>query len=130
MTSVAETNKQLALRFLDCAFNMRMDEAISMLTDDATWWVIGDPQRLKVAGQKDNEQTVRMMKNLHKVLPQGMAHRITGITAEHDRVAVEVEAEGSWKGGTLYRNTYHFLLRVRDNRISVIREYMDTMQVL
>jgi ketosteroid isomerase-like protein len=130
MTSVVEANKQVALQFLDCAFNIRMDEAISMLTNDATWWVIGDPQRLRIAGPKTREQTIRMLTNMHKVLPHGMAYQITGITAEHDRVAVEVEAEGSWKDETPYRNTYHFLIRVRDNRIAVIREYMDTMQII
>jgi len=130
MTTLTEINKQVALRFLDCAFNLRMDEAISMLTDDATWWVIGDPQRLKVAGLKNREQTTRMLTNMFKVLPHGMAYQITGITAENDRVAVEVEAEGSWKDGRPYRNTYHFLLRVRDARIAVIREYMDTMQIV
>ena len=106
-----------------------MDEAISLLTEDATWWVIGDPQRLKVAGQKTSEQTVRMLKNMHKALPQGMAYQIIGITAEHDRVAVEVEAEGAWKDGRPYRNTYHFLFCVRDNKVATIREYMDTMQI-
>lgn len=130
MTSAIETNKQVALRFLDCAFNMRMDEAISMLTDDATWWVVGDPQRLRVAGLKNRDQTIRMLANMHKVLPNGMAHQITGMTAEHERVAVEVEAEGLWKDGKVYRNTYHFLFRVRNNRVSVIREYMDTMQII
>jgi ketosteroid isomerase-like protein len=130
MTTDIESNKQIALRFLDCAFKMQMDAAISMLTDDATWWVIGDPQRLKVAGLKNREQTVRMMTNLHKVLPNGMTHQIIGITAEYDRVAIEVEAEGNWKDGRPYRNTYHFLLRVSDARIAAIREYMDTMQIV
>jgi ketosteroid isomerase-like protein len=124
-----ETHKQVALKFLDLAFTMRMEEATAMLADDATWWVIGDPQRLRVAGLKSREQTARMLRNMHKVLPNGMTHRIIGVTAELDRIAVEVEAEGSWSDGSPYRNTYHFLLRLRDGQVAEIREYMDTMRI-
>jgi ketosteroid isomerase-like protein len=130
MTTNVEVNKEVALRFLDCAFGMRMDQAVSMLTDDATWWVLGDPEKIRVAGHKDRAKTIRMMTNMHKVLPDGMSHQIIGVTAELDRVAVEVEAHGNWNDGSPYRNTYHFLIRVRDGRIAAIREYMDTMQVL
>ncbi|CAB3727352.1 hypothetical protein LMG27174_05486 [Paraburkholderia rhynchosiae] len=124
-----DANKQLALRFLALAFGMKMQEAMSLLCDDATWWVIGDPARVKVAGPKDTVRTRRMMTNMHKVLPYGMEHRVLGVTAESDRVAVELEAEGEWHDGRTYRNTYHFLIQVRNEKVSSIREYMDPTQI-
>ncbi len=129
MPTDIETNKRVALRFLHLAFHIDMEDAISMLTDDATWWVIGDPQRLRVAGLKNRHQTVRMLRNMHKIFPNGITHRIVGVTAERDRVAVEVEADGSWSDGSRYHNTYHFLLRLHDGKVAEIREYMDTMQI-
>ncbi|HEX7913733.1 MAG TPA: nuclear transport factor 2 family protein [Paraburkholderia sp.] len=124
-----DANKQTALRFLALAFEMKMQDASLLLTDDATWWVIGDPERVKVAGHKDAARTRRMMSNMHRVLPHGMEHRVLGLTAEGDRVAVELEAEGEWHDGRLYRNRYHFLIRIRDKKVSSIREYMDPMQI-
>jgi hypothetical protein len=35
---------------------------------------------------------------------------IIGMTAEEDRVAVEVEGEGRLRDGVVYRMNYHFLL--------------------
>lgn len=124
-----DANKQIALRFLALAFEMKMDEAMSLLCDDATWWVIGDPERVKVAGDKDAARTRRMMSNMHRVLPYGMQQRVLGLTAEGDRVAVELEAEGKWHDGRTYRNRYHFLIQLRDEKVSSIREYMDPMQI-
>lgn len=122
--------KDVALHFLDLAFGMKMQEAAALLCDDASWWVIGDPEKIKVAGLNDRKRTIRMMSGMHKVLPQGMRHRIEGVTAEGDRVAVEVEAEGLWHDGRSYRNSYHFLFRIKGGKVASIREYMDPMQIL
>jgi ketosteroid isomerase-like protein len=32
--------------------------------------------------------------------------------------------------GTLYHNRYHFLFIVRDGRIHVVKEYLDTLHVM
>jgi uncharacterized protein len=130
MTDLIEANRQVALRFLQLAFGMEMEAATSMLTDDASWWVIGDPARIKVAGLKNYERTVRMMTNMYKALPNGMQYKVIGTTAEADRVAIEVEAEGNWHDGSPYRNSYHFLFRIRGDKVAGIREYMDPMQVV
>ena len=50
----------------------------------------------------------------------------TGMVAEGDRVAVEVVSEGDLKNGRQYRQQYHMLLEFRGNRISAVREYLDT----
>lgn len=124
-----ETNKRLVLKFLEMAFTNAMDEAITLLAEDVTWWVIGDPDRLSVAGQKNHVQTERLLRGLYKVLPEGMQFRVIGMTAEGDRVAVEVEAEGSWRHLKRYYNCYHFLFRVRNGRITAVREYLDTLRL-
>jgi uncharacterized protein len=99
-----------------------MDSAVA--TDDATWWVIGDPSRIKVAGLKDHRKTVRLLMGLRELLPHGMRHHIITTDAEDDRVAVEVEAEGNWHDGRPYRDTHHFLLRIKEGKIASVREYM------
>jgi len=128
-SNTTTANKALALHFLDLAFGMKMHDAIALLCEDASWWVIGDPEKIKVAGLNDKGRTIRMMSGMHKVLPQGMRHEVVGVTAEGERVAVEVEAEGPWHDGRTYRNAYHFLFTIRDGKVASIREYMDPMQI-
>jgi uncharacterized protein len=124
-----EENRAIALQFLERAFDMQMDTALSMLTEEATWWVQGDPDRVKIAGLKNRQQTEKMLSRMHKYLPNGMRHQVTGVTAENDRVAVEVRAEGTWFNGEPYKNNYHFLIQLRQGKVAAIREYLDTMQL-
>ncbi|MDB5971502.1 MAG: ketosteroid isomerase-like protein [Hydrocarboniphaga sp.] len=124
-----ETNKALALEFLELAFANRVDDALSRLSPVATWWVLGEPDRLKVAGTKTRSQIERLLKGLERMVPGGMQMVVTGITAEGERVAVEIEAEGACANGQTYHNHYHILLKIRDGLIVSVREYMDTLHL-
>lgn len=121
--------KAVALRFLHACFRKDPDGAVAMLSPTATWWVNGDPALLRVSGSKTQDQAVRLIYGMKKVLPTGMDHEVIGVTAEGERVAVEVIATAQWVDGSTYRNRYHFLLRVRDGMIEEVREYMDTLAV-
>lgn len=122
-------NKAMALKFLELAFANAMNEAIELLSANATWWVSGDPQRLPVAGEKNRTQTERVLRGMHKVLPEGMSYRVLGVTAEGGRVAIEAEAEGRWYNDKRYVNCYHFLFRIEHGEIVAIREYLDTLRI-
>jgi ketosteroid isomerase-like protein len=122
-------NKKLALDFLNLAFANRVQAALDLLSADASWWVLGDPQRLKVSGSKNRKQIERLLNGLTQAIPGGMQIVVHGITAERDRVAVEVESEGMWHNGKRYHNYYHFLIEIRAGAILQVREYMDTLHV-
>lgn len=122
-------NRQLALEFLQAAFAGRVADAVARFHPDATWWVLGDPDRLKVSGLKDRVQAARLLGGFAKALPDGMQIEILGITAENERVAIEVEADGAWFDGRRYHNHYHFLIELRDGLILRVREYMDTLHL-
>lgn len=59
-------------------------------------------------------------------MPNGIKLTVTGVTAEGDRVAVEMDAEGVAAIGGEYHNHYHDLLEIRDGKIVAGREYLDT----
>tara|TARA_Y100000815_G_scaffold211823_1_gene196499 strand:- start:355 stop:765 length:411 start_codon:yes stop_codon:yes gene_type:complete len=124
-----EAKRALALTFLDHSFSGRVEEVIAMLHDDFHWWVLGNPDRLRISGMLEPQAARRMIRNMHKVLPDGMRHEIIGTTVEGDRVAVEAVAEGHWVDGRAYHNTYHFLVTICDGKITSLREYMDTLEV-
>ena len=51
------------------------------------------------------------------------------MTAEDDRVAVEAESEGTHVSGVRYQNYYHFLFILKDSKVLLLKEYMDTEKV-
>ncbi len=52
--------------------------------------------------------------------------KVKGAIAEGDQVAVEAESWGELKNGRVYNQEYHFLITLRDGKISAVREYLDT----
>lgn len=124
-----ERNKQTAHDFLAHAFGNRQDQAMALLHADATWWVLGDPQRLRVSGLRRVPQIQRLLDGVGRSMPAGMSFVVQGITAESERVAIEIEAQGQLADGRVYQNRYHFLIEMRDDKVASVREYMDTLGV-
>jgi ketosteroid isomerase-like protein len=52
--------------------------------------------------------------------------KVTGVTAEGDKVAVEAESHANMKSGKTYQNKYHFLITIQDGKIQAVKEYLDT----
>jgi ketosteroid isomerase-like protein len=63
---------------------------------------------------------------LFEAFPEGLHFEILNMTAEEDRVAVEATSRGLHASGKLYANHYHFLFHLRDGKIAVMKEFMDT----
>ena len=121
-----EATRAVAVAFLEHCFGGRMEAAIDLLAPDATWWVIGDPAKVRVSGLKNRPRIERMLANLRGVFPDGMQGSIDGVTAEGERVAIEARSTAQAANGLVYRNHYHFLVQVRGGRVVHVREYMDT----
>lgn len=55
---------------------------------------------------------------------------VLGMTAEDDRVAMEAKSHMIHPvTGRYYRNLYHFLFRVRDGKLTLFKEYQDTLHI-
>ena len=52
---------------------------------------------------------------------------LTAGYVQDDHVAVEAESKATLVNGLPYHNRYHFLFVVRDGRIQVVKEYLDTL---
>lgn len=119
-------NKKLGLAFIGHCFRCEVDCAMALLAPDATWWVLGDPDKVRVAGLRHFPQIERFLVNVRKVFPHGLEATIEGVTAEGERVAIEASSVARLGDGSIYRNRYHFLVRVQAQRIIEMREYLDT----
>jgi ketosteroid isomerase-like protein len=120
-----ERNKQIALDFLDASAKHEADRIAAMLTEDAIYWVGGKPELFSYAGEQTKAQICAYMAT-PSIFKDGLKQTFGAITAEDDRVAVEVENYGITPNGRVYNNQYHYLFIFRDGKIAKVKEYCDT----
>jgi uncharacterized protein len=123
----AEVNKNIVRSFFENFSAGKVDAALGLMADTATWWVAGNPDKFVLAGTKTKAQFVELVQGIGVAIPKGLRVTPKGFTAEGDRVAVEAESYGETASGKIYNNLYHFLVEVRDGKIQAVREYLDTM---
>jgi ketosteroid isomerase-like protein len=122
-------NKAIAIRLVKALSEGDNDALRSMVAEDCKWWVIGLPRDRTLS----REQMIRGNKLLGGILPNGFNMSVLEITAEDDRVAVEVEGRAYTSENTLYNNFYHFLFVFRDGKVISGKEYTNpgyAMEVL
>lgn len=124
-----EQNKKLATDFFARFSAGDVARALDLMTDDATWWISGKPDQLQAAGEYSKERIARLLQNMGGQLKNGLKMTVKGAIAEGDKVALEVESYGGLKNGRIYNQEYHFLITIRDEKISSVREYLDTQHV-
>ena len=117
-----EENKRVVLEFLDHQYSFHMEEAFALVADDATWWM---PGKLPFSGTYSKAEIRAVFDTVPSRFVGVPDMRITTVTAEDDRVAVEVEGHGTSVTGFEYDNTYHMLFRVRDGKIASCRNHQD-----
>jgi uncharacterized protein len=123
----AEDNKKIVVSFFENFSTGKMEQALGMMADNATWSVMGKPDKFALAGTKTKAQFSELVKGIGAAMPKGLRVTPKGITAECDRVAVEAESYGETANGKVYNNMYHFLVEVRGGKIQAVREYLDTI---
>jgi ketosteroid isomerase-like protein len=145
-----EANKDLARRFVT-AFDGRDLAAIeSLLADDFVWHVAvaGEDEtelrpfqsaelrgkRLPIPGLFQNKrETVEYFGHLFALGADERYRfrlRLVSVMAEGDMVAFEAEGDLRTRiNDRRYRNIYFILLRVRDGKIVLYKEYQDTLHI-
>lgn len=121
-----EQNKLTALQFFSSISARDRDGYLSLLDNEALWWIAGNPETMPAAGTLNKDQAELMIAHMNSQLADGLKLSVKSITAEEDRVSVEVESYGELRNGRIYKQQYHFLLRFRDGKIINIKEYLDT----
>jgi ketosteroid isomerase-like protein len=126
MHSLIENNKKIASEFAARFSANDMAGALDMIADDVTWWVAGKPAHVPGAGQFTKQQVAGLFRRMAEQFPSGLQMTIKSMTAEGERVAVELESYGELPNGRVYNNEYHMLLTIRGGKIIAMREYHDT----
>ena len=118
-------NRTVAEEFLRVFSSGDVPAILDRLADGATWWVSGKAEGF--AGTKSKEEMGKVLESVVTMYRAG-ALRVTPVTmiAEGDRVVVEVEAYGELTNGRVYNPESLWILEVEDDKVTSVREYLDT----
>lgn len=129
MTTQTQDPKAVAARLFELFSAGNVPAVLDLLTDDATWWLPGKQGTLPVTGTRTKPQITKLFEAMQAQLEGPLKMTVLGAIAEGDQVAMRVESLGKLRNGRTYNQDYHFLITVRDGRISAVREYLDTLHV-
>jgi hypothetical protein len=122
MSSITDQNKKITKEFFR-ALSTGSDQYLDFYTNESIIWTAGGNA---IGGTRTKKEVVSFAQNILSAFPTGITFNITGLTAEDERVAVEISGEAIHASGETYNNQYHFLLRIKDGKILELKEYMDT----
>ena len=122
MTSTIKENKEIAIKFFE-ALSSGSETYLDFYNDDSIIWTAGNNA---IGGTRTKKEIIDFAQGILSAFPTGITFNITGITAENERVAVEVSGEAIHASGEAYNNKYHFLLTIKNGKIIELKEYMDT----
>lgn len=119
-----QANKVLAAKFL-MAFSSSAQDVLNCLDDDVTWWVSGSLPG--ISGSYSKQDMTGFLTPMDEFYKPGTL-RVTpsSMIGENDSVAVEAVSYAELPDGRTYRNSYHFLLRFRGDKLILVKEYMDS----
>jgi len=122
MTSTTKENKEIAIKFFE-ALSSGSETYLDFYNDDSIIWTAGNNA---IGGTRTKKEIIDFAQGILAAFPTGITFNITGMTAENERVAVEVSGEAMHASGEAYNNKYHFLLTIKNGKIIELKEYMDT----
>lgn len=118
-----QRNKDAVRDFLLAIACGDVDTVKKLTTDDVQLITMGTSI---ISAKRDRAAMLETVGFLGQVLKPGMKMNFVSFTAEDDRVSCEAEGDGEFVNGTPYRNIYHFLAHLRDGKIRIFKEYIDT----
>ncbi len=125
-----QDNKQTVRDYLAHFKNADVAKLTDAMSDDATWWLLGQPHLFAGAGTKSKADMQRMLGNLFGHMKDGLEMTIIGMVAEGDKVAAGIRSHADLKDGRVYENQYHMLFTLRQGKIVEVKEYADTLLIV
>ena len=122
MSDLTDNNKKLVEDFFSILSSGSQDY-LDFYTEESIIWTAGENA---IGGSRSKSEVVGFAKSILDSFPDGISFNVVNLIAENDYVAAEVESTAMHVSGKPYNNKYHFLLKIKDNKIMELKEYMDT----
>jgi len=116
-------NKRVVARLFELLNAGAHDEAVSLFTNDFIWSI---PESIPGGGEKSAAEFRELLTGLMSMFDGQPQYTVVSMTAESDRVSVELLGAGHLKNGNHYRNHYHMLFFLSGTSIRRVNEYVDT----
>ena len=113
---MTHVNHELARKFFAALSSGNIPD--DLLTADMTVWTTTSGTSTKARYQAG-------IKMLASIFSGGISYTVDSLTAEDDRVAAEVQGNGTLINGETYQNVYMYILRIRDGRIASVAEHFN-----
>ena len=127
MTSnITENSRAVAMEFMQAMMRRDIDRAAELFHEDGIFWVPGRKAQVPFAGSYNRDQFIEIERNAGAHSDGDLNIEVTGVTAEEDRVAIEVELRTTNSQGETYEQDYHHLFVIKDDKVFLWKEYMDT----
>lgn len=122
--SISE-NKRIVQTFYDSGARGDMDACFALLADDIQWTNIGST---RFSGTYTGKQALieQLLGPLFGQLKAGISSSIENMIAEDDYVVALTQGTAETKDGKPYNNSYCQVIRIRDGKITEVKEYFDT----
>ena len=120
--SQIKKNKELVQEFFNL-LSSGSNKYLGFYNNESVIWTAGENA---IGGSRSKSEVVGFAKSVLDSFPEGITFNVVNLVAENDYVAAEVEGSAMHVSGKPYNNKYHFLLRIKDNEILELKEYMDT----
>lgn len=115
--ALADRNRALVIRLMGALDKSDVETIRAIMAPDVDWYVSG-------VGTLDLDTLLTQLQAMLGIAKVAQT-TIIATTAEGERVAVESRGNFEFEDGRHYRNHYHHLFTVRDDRVVGVREYLD-----
>ena len=120
--SQIKKNKELVQEFFNL-LSSGSEKYLDFYNNESVIWTAGENA---IGGSRSKSEVVGFAKSVLDSFPEGITFNVVNLVAENNYVAAEVEGSAMHVSGKPYNNKYHFLLKIKDNKILELKEYMDT----
>jgi ketosteroid isomerase-like protein len=121
----AEQSKATVEKFMRTFSEGDIDGVAAGLADDAEWWVQGSIEGL--SGSYSKAEMIAALPTFKTLYKAGALElRPQSMIAEGNRVAVEAEGFAELNNGRVYNSLYHFVFEVDGDKVTAVKEYLDT----
>lgn len=120
-----EDNKEVIRRHWAFMNHGEPQKAFELVAEDSTWkYMTNVPEISGDYGKAEMLQAAAAGDDT--IFREGPQFAVLGMTAEEDRVAVELRSSGTMRDGMEMQQNYHNLYKVRDGLIKAVRVHLDS----
>lgn len=123
---MSENNIQIVRSFLKAMEALDTERMMDLLADDLVFITTGQHAG---AGRKTKAEVAKELPAMREVLPGGLSFQEVSVTAQGNRVVMELKGSAKTADGRDYNNEYCHIYEIRDGKITLFRDYMDSALV-